>query len=84
MITDTGTIIALLKSCKVPSFRGQQVSIFSADPATEITSKGLKYKLESLKLHNWWRASLNEATGESCELRFNGGPLIVYQKFREE
>jgi thiamine pyrophosphokinase len=84
MITDTGTIIPLLKSCKVSCFPGQQVSIFSIDPETEITSEGLKYKLEDLKLHNWWRASLNEATGESFELRFNGGPLIVYQKFREE
>jgi thiamine pyrophosphokinase len=81
MVTDTGTIIPLLKSSKVACFAGQQVSIFSIDPETEITSKGLKYKLESLKLHNWWRASLNEATGESFELSFTGGPLIVYQKF---
>lgn len=81
MVTDTGTIIPLLKSSKVLSFPGQQVSIFSIDPETEITSKGLKYKLKGLKLHNWWRASLNEATGESFELRFTGGPLIVYQKF---
>ena len=83
MVTDTGTIIPLLKSSKVLSFPGQQVSIFSIDPETEITSKGLKYKLKGLKLHNWWRASLNEATGESFELRFTGGPLIVYQKFRD-
>jgi thiamine pyrophosphokinase len=81
MITDTGTIIPLLKSCEVLSFTGQQVSIFSIDPETQITSKGLKYKLTNLKLHNWWRASLNEATGKSFELSFAGGPLIVYQKF---
>lgn len=83
MVTDTGTIIPLLKSCKVPSFPGQQVSIFSADPETKITANGLEYKLKGLKLHNWWRASLNEATGESFELSFTGGPLIVYQKFRD-
>jgi thiamine pyrophosphokinase len=83
MVTDTGIITPLLKSCKILSFPGQQVSIFSIDPETQITSKGLKYRLNSLKLHNWWRASLNEATGESFELRFKGGPLIVYQKFRD-
>jgi thiamine pyrophosphokinase len=83
MVTDTGTIVPLLKSCKVPSFPGQQLSIFSADPETEITSNGLKYKLKGLKLHNWWRASLNEVTGESFELSFTGGPLIVYQKFSD-
>jgi thiamine pyrophosphokinase len=83
MVTDTGTLIPLLKSSKVTSFQGQQVSIFSIDPETEITSEGLKYKLEGLKLRSWWRASLNEATGESFVLSFTGGPLIVYQKFRE-
>jgi thiamine pyrophosphokinase len=83
MVTDTGTIIPLLTKSKVACFPGQQISIFSIDPETEITSEGLKYKLEGLKLHNWWRASLNEATGESLELIFTGGPLIVYQKFRD-
>jgi thiamine pyrophosphokinase len=81
MVTDTGIIIPLLRSGKVACFAGQQISIFSIDPETEINSEGLKYKLEDLKLHNWWRASLNEATGESFELNFTGGPLIVYQKF---
>jgi thiamine pyrophosphokinase len=84
MITDTGTITPVLESCKISSFTGQQISIFSIDPKTEITSGGLKYNLDKLKLHNWWRATLNEATGDSFELTFNGGPLIVYQKFKEE
>jgi thiamine pyrophosphokinase len=83
MVTDTGTIIPLLKSCRVSSFPGQQVSIFSIDPETEITSTRLKYGLDKLKLHNWWRATLNEATGDSFELNFKGGSLIVYQKFRD-
>jgi thiamine pyrophosphokinase len=83
MITDTGTLTPLLKACKVSSFRGQQVSIFSINPDTEITSAGLKYELSNLKLHNWWRATLNEATGESFELRFTGGPVLVYQKFKD-
>ena len=84
MVTDTGTFTPLLKSDVVNCFPGQQVSIFSINPETEITSIGLKYRLDNLKLHNWWRATLNEATGDSFELRFNGGPVIVYQKFEEE
>ena len=83
MITDTGTFTPLLKSSVIKCFTGQQVSIFSINPETKINSKGLKYPLENLKLQNWWRATLNEATGNSFELQFNGGPLIVYQKFRE-
>ena len=83
MVTDTGVFYPFLKSCKVSSFPGQQVSVFSVNPETEITSTGLKYKLKKLKLYNWWRATLNEALGDSFELSFTGGPLIVYLKFRD-
>ncbi len=83
MITDTGIITPLIKSGSVKCFPGQQVSVFSIDPETEITSSGLKYPLDKLKSHNWWRATLNEATGESFSLEFSGGPLIVYMKFRD-
>jgi thiamine pyrophosphokinase len=81
MVTDTGIITPFRDSCKISSFRRQQISIFSIDQNTGISSLGLKYELNNLKLHNWWRATLNEATGESFELRFTGGPIIVYQKF---
>ena len=83
MVTDTGIFIPLLHSLTLSCFPGQQVSVFSINPSTEITSKGLKYKLKKMKLHNWWRATLNEAISDSFELIFTGGPLIVYQKFRE-
>ena len=83
MVTDTGTITPLPESMVIQSFAGQQVSVFSINPETEITSTGLKYELNNLKLHNWWRATLNEATGESFELLFDGGSVLVYQKFRD-
>ncbi len=83
MITDTGIFTPRLKSSRFSSFPGQQVSIFSIDPETVITSVGLKYRLGNMKLHNWWQATLNEAEGESFDLIFEGGPLIVYQKFIE-
>lgn len=83
MVTDTGTFTPLLESGRMNSFPGQQISLFSVNPETEISSKGLKYELERLRLTNWWRGTLNEAAGDSFEIRFNGGPVIVYQKFRE-
>lgn len=83
MITDAGTFMPLLKSSTIECYPGQLVSIFSINPETEVTSGGLKYQLQNLKLHNWWRATLNEATGDSFELSFRGGPLIVYLKFRD-
>jgi len=81
MVTDTGIVMALTECTVVSSFPGQQVSIFSIDPETEITSYGLRYSLDRRKIDNWWVATLNEATGDSFSLEFAGGRIIIYLKF---
>lgn len=81
MVTDTGIFHPFLKSCKVLSFAGQKVSIFSIDAYTEFTSAGLRYPLLKTKLFNWWVATLNEVLGDSFTLDFEGGRVIVYLKF---
>lgn len=83
MVSDTGIIMPLLQPGSVLSFPGQQVSVFSLDPLAEVTSGGLKYKLDRLRLNSWWRASLNESAGDKFNLSFTGGPLIIFLKFRE-
>jgi thiamine pyrophosphokinase len=83
MITDTGMLMALSGSSVIPSFPGQQISIFSLESETEITSYRLVYPLERKKLSNWWVATLNEAITDSFGLEFTGGRVIVYLKFRE-
>jgi thiamine pyrophosphokinase len=81
MVTDTGIFIPYLKSCAIPSFTGQQVSIFAIDPETEVSSIGLKYPLKNTKIKNWWFATLNESIGDNFSLEFDGR-IIVYLKFR--
>ena len=80
MVTETGILRPLLKSSAITCFAGQQVSIFSIDPETEVTSFGLRYPLNKTKILNWWYATLNESLGDSFSLEFNGR-LIVYMKF---
>jgi thiamine pyrophosphokinase len=82
MVTDTGIFIPCLGSCRFMSNPGQQISIFSIDPETEITSEGLKYPLNGRKLKNWWEATLNESLGENFRLRFETGRVIVFLKYR--
>jgi thiamine pyrophosphokinase len=84
MVTDTGIFLPFRETCRISCYPGQQVSVFSIDPQTEITSSGLKYLLNKRKLLNWWEATLNEALGEFFELEFSGGPVLVFQKFNEE
>jgi thiamine pyrophosphokinase len=82
MVTDTGIFVPLLRETTLPSFRGQQVSVFSIDTDTKVSSQGLKYPLEETRITNWWQATLNESLGDSFNLRFINGRLIVYLKFR--
>jgi len=81
MVTDTGIIKPLLTGSTIASFPGQQVSIFSIDPETELTSQGLKYPLSRTKISNWWCATLNEATGDNFSIEFNKGRILLYLKF---
>jgi thiamine pyrophosphokinase len=81
MVTDTGILRPLLNSSTLPSFPGQQISIFSIDTEIQVTSHGLKYPLNRTKITNWWFATLNEAIGDSFSLEFKEGRVIVYLKF---
>ena len=83
MVTDTGILLPFHKSTAIETFASQQVSIFSFDNQMEISSKGLKYPLVKKKLTRWWEATLNEAVGNSIELDFKGGPVVVFLKFME-
>ena len=81
MITDNGIFLPFHESCRIDTFRGQQISVFSINTETEITSEGLRFPLVKRRLKNWWEATLNESTGTSVELEFRGGPLLVFMAF---
>ncbi len=81
MLTDTGTFRVYDHSMTIASYPGQQVSLFSIDSSLKVTSTGLKYPLENLTLHSWWRGTLNEADGDRFALNFIGGLIIVFQQY---
>ncbi len=81
MLTDTGWFTPLLGTAELPSQAGQQVSLFSLDPRTAVSADGLRYPLEGLRLERWWQASLNEACGDRIRVRFEGGPVLVFQTY---
>jgi len=80
IVSDYGEFSILKSGEQVPSYPGEQISFFSVDNKVSVTSEGLKYKLDNMQLHNWWRASLNEAEGDTFTLYFNSEwPLILYR-----
>ena len=83
MVTDTGVFLPFLNSCRVDSFTGQQISVFSIDSGTQITSAGLRYPLTKKYLGNWWEATLNEALDDHFTLEFDSGRVIVFLAYED-
>lgn len=81
MLTDTGFFIPILSSSKIESYKGQQVSIFSPNNTTRITTINLRYPIDNRALEEYWMGTLNESLGDWFELQFDVGHLIVFLKY---
>ena len=81
MYTDSGIFESFDRSVILDSYPGQQVSVFSITPETAITSRGLRWPLNGLKLRNWWQGTLNEAIHDSFSIEFSDGNVIVFRQY---
>ena len=79
MVTDYGCFFVATHSGTFQTSKGSQISIFSLNPQQEITSQGLKYPLNCLRLPKWHMGTLNEALSNEFSLVFTPeSPVIVY------
>lgn len=83
MLTDYGEFQAVCGAREFQCQPGQQISIFCFDGAQEITSEGLKYPLDKMRLPKLWQGALNEALGDRFKISVDGGdmPVLVYMKY---
>jgi len=81
MLTDHGKFTPLTRSRNFDSYIGQQVSIFSPQSETIITTANLRYELTNQKLEMLWHGTLNESMGDSFRIDFEGDSLIIYQEY---
>ena len=59
--------------------KGRQLSLFSLNPQQEISSQGLKYPLNRLRLSSWHVGTLNETLTNQFTLDFTPeSPIILY------
>ena len=79
--TNYGIFSVVKGEQKFDSFKGQQVSLFSADQNIEITSTHLKYNLNNKSLSNLYCGSLNESLNEVFTISISPGKILVYQVF---
>ncbi len=82
MLTDTGYFLPLRSSSTLKSFKGQQVSIFSPNNKTLITTSNLRYPIDNRSLEEYWMGTLNESLGDSFGILFENGPLIVFMTYQ--
>jgi len=82
MVTNYGIFTPIQKTTAFGSFAGQQISVFSFSPETEISYHGLKYPVFKQKFKTLWDGSLNEAVGETFTIEItNEGKVIVFGAF---
>jgi len=81
MLTDYGIFTPVMRSRNFDSYIGQQVSIFSPQAETIITTANLRYELTNQKLDMLWQGTLNESMGDSFRIDFEGDSLIIYQEY---
>ncbi len=80
ILTDHGEFSILKSGEPVLSRPGEKISFFSVDNHVRVTSEGLLFPLNEMRLHNWWRASLNEVISERFVLHFESEwPLLLFR-----
>ena len=82
MITNYGIFTPINKTTTFNSYHGQQISVFSFIPETEITYHGLKYPVSKKTFKELWEGSLNEAVSESFTIEIEkNAAILVFMAF---
>ena len=82
LYTDTGYFVSFRKNGSFEAEPGSQVSIFSFDPSSGITSAGLKYPLKDLQLNWWYSGTLNEVETTPFTLQSDSEwPILLFFKY---
>jgi thiamine pyrophosphokinase len=80
MASDYGLFTPVSRTTTFACRPGQQVSFFSLQPGTEVTTHRLKYPLVRKNLTAWWQGTLNEALEEEFSLTLSpGSRMIVFR-----
>ena len=78
IVTDYGIFQIITNEKKISSFKGQQVSLFTLNSNTKITTKNLKYELNSKSFENLYSGTLNESTKNVFYIKSNNGKTLLY------
>ena len=81
LFTDTGFFTCIHNDQKIESFKGQQVSLFTADKTIKITSSSLKYNFNDIAICSLFYGTLNESINDFFEIKTSHGKLLMFQSY---
>ena len=81
IFTETGCFICINKDTEFKSFKGQQVSLFTLNDKTKISTKGLKYNFNKNSISSIYKGTLNESKGDAFQLNISHGSLLIFQTY---
>lgn len=83
MVTNYGIFSAIGGTTTFASRAGEQVSIFSFTPHTQLTFHGLRYPVAQRTFAELWEGASNESLGDSFTIELHDkGQVLVYQAFK--
>ena len=81
IFTETGCFICINKDTEFKSFKGQQVSLFTLNDRTKISTKGLKYNFNKNTISTIFYGTLNESVCETFHVEINNECAIIFLCF---
>ena len=84
IFTETGCFICINKDTSFKSFKGQQVSLFTTNDSTKITTNGLKYNFNRKRISSMFYGTLNESSGNYFNIEIDSGCVLIFLCFENE
>lgn len=78
MATDFGVFYPAFQTITLPSYPGEQISIFSFQQDTKFTFKNLRFPVSERAFTHLWEAALNEALADNFTIEFEDGKALIY------
>jgi len=80
LISDYGVFSVCIDEDTLPVMPGQQISLFATKSDTKVSSEGLKWELDDLRLDSWYKGTLNQAISDWVTIK-SSHPIIIYRAF---
>ena len=77
VVTDCGEFLPVRGRLSFRTWKGAGISVFAPDPRTKMTSRGLRWKLDGVRISMPWRGTLNRASSENAVVTADR-PAFVY------